>query len=91
MSRSAFFSRFTAVVGEAPSAYLTRYRMHLARAKLRSRDVSLAVIASEVGYSSEAAFSRAFKRSVGVTPSSWRRHAAGDEPRGRPPSLLAPA
>ena len=77
LSRSAFFARFTAVVGEPPSAWLTRWRMHLARGALRRSDSSLADIAERVGYGSEAAFSRAFKRAVGHSPSRWRHEARG--------------
>ena len=76
MSRSAFFSRFTALVGEPPSAYITRWRMCLARAQIRQGGAGLAEVASSVGYGSEAAFSRAFKRQIGVSPAAWRRAAS---------------
>jgi AraC-like DNA-binding protein len=76
MSRSAFFSRFTALVGEPPSAYITRWRMCLARTQMRERDAGLAEVAASVGYGSEAAFSRAFKRQVGVSPAAWRRRVS---------------
>ncbi len=72
LSRSAFYTRFQQRVGEPPSAYLTRWRMILARRELRS-GARMAAIADRVGYGSEAAFSRAFKRQVGVSPSAWRR------------------
>ncbi len=75
MSRSAFFSRFTEAVGEPPAAYLTRWRMTVARSRLRRSDTGLAAVAEEVGYGSEAAFSRAFKRHMGLSPSAWRRGA----------------
>lgn len=71
MSRSAFYKRFNRVVGEPPAAYLTRWRMHLARRALR-RGASLSETAVEVGYKSDAAFSRAFKRAVGASPRDWR-------------------
>jgi AraC-like DNA-binding protein len=74
MSRSAFYQRFEAVVGEAPAAYVTRWRMLVARRGLRRGD-SIFEVAERVGYASEAAFSRAFKRAVGSSPSVWRRHA----------------
>ncbi|HSG39546.1 MAG TPA: AraC family transcriptional regulator, partial [Thermoanaerobaculia bacterium] len=73
MSRSSFASRFTALVGETPLAYLTRWRMHLASDLLRSRGLSVSQIAGRVGYESEAAFSKAFKREVGVPPGALRR------------------
>jgi len=75
MSRSAFFSAFSSQVGEAPAAYLLRWRMALARARLRRGTDGIAAVAEGVGYGSEAAFSRAFKRHVGESPSAWRRRA----------------
>lgn len=75
MSRSTFFDRFAEVVGEPPSAWLLRWRMHLARRALRSSRAPLAEVATGVGYGSEAAFSRAFKRFVGEPPSTWRARA----------------
>jgi AraC-like DNA-binding protein len=77
MSRSAFYSRFTDQVGEAPSSYLTRWRMRLARGALRESDAGLYAVAEQVGYTSEASFCRAFKRHVGVSPGSWRRQQSG--------------
>jgi len=71
LSRSVLYTRFTDVIGEPPASYLTRWRMHVARRALR-RGASLAEAATEVGYNSEAAFSRAFKRTVGASPSAWR-------------------
>lgn len=75
MSRSSFFQSFSAVVGEPPAAYLVRWRMTLARAQLRRTGDGLARIAERVGYGSEAAFSRAFKRQTGQSPSAFRRSA----------------
>lgn len=71
LSRSAFFDRFSARVGEAPAAYLARWRMHLARQALRE-GATLAEVATQVGYGSEAAFSKAFKRQTGSSPGEWR-------------------
>ncbi|MBX2796796.1 MAG: AraC family transcriptional regulator [Myxococcales bacterium] len=71
MSRSVFFERFKEVVGEAPTAYLTRWRMVVARIAL-AEGSSLAEAASRSGYGSEASFSRAFKRALGVAPGAWR-------------------
>lgn len=73
MSRSAFAARFTALVGEPAMQYVTRWRMHLALERLRTHDVTVAVLAAELGYRSEAAFSRAFTRVVGQPPSTARR------------------
>lgn len=81
MSRSAFASRFTELVGESVIYYVTRWRMHVAAGRLRSENDSVAEIASRLGYQSEAAFGRAFKRMYGISPGAIPR------PRG-PPSLL---
>jgi len=75
MSRSAFADRFTAVVGQPPMRYLTAWRMQLARQKLRETHANVAQIAFDVGYESEAAFARAFRRECGVPPAQWRRDA----------------
>ena len=75
MSRSAFSRRFTNLVGEAPMAYVTRWRMQLAVTWLRASEVKVAELPQRLGYSSEAAFSRAFKRSVGMSPGSVLRGA----------------
>ncbi|HUM10590.1 MAG TPA: AraC family transcriptional regulator [Myxococcaceae bacterium] len=72
LSRSALAERFTQLAGEAPMQYLTRWRMQLAATLLRSRNVSVFEAAVEVGYASEAAFSRAFKKVVGIPPAAWR-------------------
>ncbi|QEO13094.1 AraC family transcriptional regulator [Agromyces intestinalis] len=76
MSRSAFSARFTGMVGEAPMAYLTRWRMSLAVNRLRDDRATVAQVAAEVGYESEAAFTRAFARTIGQTPGAVRRQAA---------------
>lgn len=73
MSRSAFSQRFTELVGESPMRYVTRWRMHVARTWLAEGDVSTAEAAHRLGYGSEAAFSRAFKRMLGVSPGAVRR------------------
>src|ERR1700760_3688411 len=69
LSRSALAERFTQFVGEPPMKYLTNWRMQLAANHLVSGLDSVAVIAGAVGYESEAAFSRAFKKVVGMPPS----------------------
>jgi AraC-like DNA-binding protein len=72
-SRSIFVERFTATVGIAPSRYLTRWRMQLASEWLRTDQATVSQAATRLGYESEAAFSRAFKRNIGVPPSAVRR------------------
>lgn len=72
MSRSAFAARFTDLVGEPAMRYVTRWRMHVALTRLRERDSTVSEIARGLGYESEAAFSRAFKRIVGVSPGQAR-------------------
>lgn len=76
MSRSAFAARFRDLVGESPVQYLTRWRMHTALTWLQDGEFTVAGLASRLGYRSEAAFSRAFKRVVGVAPGSVKRQAA---------------
>jgi AraC-like DNA-binding protein len=73
MSRSAFAERFTSLVGQPPMHYLTLWRMQVAAQHLREGHGSVAQIAFQVGYESEAAFSRAFKRQFGTSPGIWRR------------------
>ncbi|MEM7092058.1 MAG: AraC family transcriptional regulator [Actinomycetota bacterium] len=73
MSRSAFAARFTELVGEPAMRYVTRWRMHVALDLLQRTDSNVAAVASEVGYDSEAAFSRAFKRVIGVSPRAARQ------------------
>jgi AraC-like DNA-binding protein len=72
LSRSALAERFTQFVGQPPMQYLANWRMQLAANHLLGGVESMAVIASRVGYESEAAFSRAFKKLVGTPPSQWR-------------------
>ncbi len=71
-SRSALVGRFTQLMGYPPIQYLTRWRMQLAARRLSERGVKVAAVAQEVGYESEAAFSRAFKKFSGQSPSDWR-------------------
>ena len=74
MSRSGFAARFTELVGEPAMHYVARWRMHLAAAWLREDDAPLCELANQLGYASEAAFSRAFKRFIGVSPGAVRRN-----------------
>lgn len=81
LSRSAFADRFTQALGEPPLTYLTRHRMRLAARQLGSSATTVSRIADQVGYASEAAFSQAFKREYGVSPSAWRQqHQMGPKP-----------
>ncbi len=82
MSRSAFAARFTELVGEPVMQYVTRWRMQVALDWLQHDDVAVAALATRLGYESEAAFSRAFKRTMGLSPGAARRS---------PPAALTPA
>ena len=80
LSRSALAERFTQFVGHPPMQYLANWRMQLAANYLQGGTDNVTQIAERVGYESEAAFSRAFKKTVGVPPSQWRkRRNGGDE------------
>ena len=74
MSRSGFALRFRELVGMAPLAYLTQWRMELARTQLRRADTPVAVLAARFGYASESAFGNAFKRRFGHAPKRYWRH-----------------
>ncbi len=73
MSRSALAARFHQLIGDTPMQYLTMWRMQLARKALGETALSTAAIAERVGYQSEAAFGKAFKKAVGVGPGAYRR------------------
>jgi AraC-like DNA-binding protein len=83
MSRSRFTDRFAALVGEAPMAYLTRWRMQLAAGRLHSGGPSVAELAQSVGYESETAFAKAFRRTFGLSPSAYRRRQGFSSPPAR--------
>jgi AraC-like DNA-binding protein len=72
-SRSPFAARFRSLVGEPPLAYVTRWRMQSATTMLSDGGLTVSEIAERVGYDSLPAFSKAFKRRLGSSPSSWRR------------------
>ena len=76
LSRSALGERFTSLLGRAPMQYLTSWRIAMAAARLRQGEGSILRIATDVGYESEAAFNRAFKREFGSPPAAWRRKLA---------------
>lgn len=73
LSRSSLHERFVHFIGQPPMQYLTNWRMQVAARRLRETDAKVVDVALDVGYESEAAFSRAFKRAVGVAPGTWRR------------------
>ncbi len=92
LSRSALHERFGELVGQPPMQYLAQWRMQVASRLLLESTMNVASIALETGYESEAAFSRAFKRLVGVPPATWRRERmsrAGSSIRGA--ALSTPA
>ena len=73
LSRSALADRFVRVLGLAPMQYLAQWRMQVAAQSLKRAALPLSRVAEQVGYESEAAFSRAFKKSFGASPGTWRR------------------
>jgi AraC-like DNA-binding protein len=73
LSRSAFHERFVQYVGQPPMQYLANWRIQVGARLLRESNRNIAAIALDVGYDSEAAFSRAFKRMVGSPPAAWRK------------------
>lgn len=76
LSRSPLAERFVQLIGMAPIHYLAHWRMQMAAQDLRNTNASLAQVAQSIGYESEAAFSRAFKKAFGQAPAGWRRAAA---------------
>ena len=76
LSRSALGDRFASLVGKAPMQYLTSWRLAMAETRLRRGEGSILRIATDVGYESQAAFNRAFKREYGLPPAAWRRQRA---------------
>jgi AraC-like DNA-binding protein len=75
-SRSPFAAKFTALVGQSPMAYLTRWRLQLGATLLRHQGVPLSSAAERVGYESAASFSRAFTREFGMSPGRYRHGGA---------------
>ncbi|HET6348121.1 MAG TPA: AraC family transcriptional regulator [Candidatus Krumholzibacteria bacterium] len=73
LSRSSFHERFVHFIGQPPMQYLTKWRIQIAATALRDTDAKVIEVALSVGYESEAAFARAFKRVVGESPGAWRR------------------
>jgi AraC-like DNA-binding protein len=81
LSRAAFARRFTELTGQPPLTHLTWWRMTVAARLLRASDYSLSAIAEQVGYGSEYAFSKAFRRELGLAPSRYRAEAKPDSDR----------
>ena len=77
VSRSTLAERFTTLIGETPMRYLAAWRMQLAKHLLKQTTLNLAEVAGRVGYDSDVAFNRAFKRHVGQSPAAWRIAAEG--------------
>lgn len=75
LSRSAFSERFVPLLGTSPGRYVAQWRMQLAAELLRERRLTIAEIAAQLGYESDASFSRTFKRIMGEPPSALRRKA----------------
>jgi AraC-like DNA-binding protein len=76
LSRSALAERFHALIGAPPMQYLTRWRISLAATRLRESNAPIMRVAADVGYESEGAFNRAFKRELGLPPATWRKREA---------------
>jgi AraC-like DNA-binding protein len=85
VSRSVLDERFRIVLGRSPIKYLTEWRMHVAQDLLTATDLSVAAVGRRVGYDSEEAFSRAFKRARGAAPGAWRLRARTDVSSPAPP------
>jgi AraC-like DNA-binding protein len=79
-SRSVFASRFNQLLGEAPLAYVARWRIHLGARLLETTDDTVLQVALQVGYESEAAFNRAFKREFDLPPARYRRERSNARP-----------
>ena len=82
LSRSALAQRFADLLGVPPMQYLARWRLQIAAQELRSGEKQVALVAEDVGYESEAAFNRAFKREFGMPPATWRRTRGQPAPIG---------
>jgi AraC-like DNA-binding protein len=90
LSRSALVDRFSRYLSEPPMTYLSRWRLQLAARSLGSTSHSMAQIAAEVGYESEAAFNRAFKREFGLPPARFRKDRKADSGKAQPAAASAP-
>jgi AraC-like DNA-binding protein len=89
MSRSPFAARFRALVGTPPLAYLGRWRLHLSTTLLQNQQLAVRAVAERVGYESEAAFNKAFKRRFHASPGAYRKDLAPDGPANGDGSVTA--
>ena len=87
LSRATLHERFVHFIGQAPMQYLAQWRMQLAAGRLRDTDAKVLDVALDVGYESEAAFARAFRRAVGESPAAWRRARRAASQRAAPRGL----
>jgi AraC family transcriptional regulator, alkane utilization regulator len=90
LSRSALALRFTDLLGQPPMQYLARWRLQIAAQELSTGSKSLAAVAAQVGYDSEAAFNRAFKREFGMPPAGWRKNRGKADVAGAPANAAQP-
>lgn len=91
LSRSALAQRFTDLLDQPPMQYLARWRLQVAAHELSNGNKSIAAIAEHVGYDSEAAFNRAFKREFGTPPAGWRKNRSKADVAGAPANAVQPA
>lgn len=91
LSRSALAQRFTDLLEQPPMQYLARWRLQIAAQELLNGNKSLAAVAEQVGYDSEAAFNRAFKREFGMPPAGWRKNRSKVDVAGAAANVVQPA
>jgi AraC family transcriptional activator of mtrCDE len=89
MSRASFVRHFEDAIGQSAAEVLTDVRMTIASRQLKQTELSVAAIGEAVGYQSEAAFQRAFKRRVGVTPASWRSNQSAERWKHVPRRMMS--
>jgi AraC-like DNA-binding protein len=90
LSRSGLAQRFTDMLGQPPMQYLARWRLQIAAQELLTERKSLAAVAEQVGYESEAAFNRAFKREFGMPPAGWRKNRRYADAAGSSANAVGP-
>ena len=90
LSRSALHERFAELIGQPPMQYLANWRIQVGAALLRNTSATVAVVAQEVGYESEATFTKAFKRLTGKSPALWRRQSVGQQARASVQGMARP-
>ena len=90
LSRSALAQRFTDLLDQPPMQYLARWRLQIAAQELVIGKKSLAAVAEQVGYDSEAAFNRAFKREFGMPPAGWRKNRSKGDGAGAAAKAMQP-